>query len=132
MTAAATSSLARTVLVVDDEHVVRLVMRRFLQRSGWNVAEAESAEQALALLDGAVVPDLVICDLNLPGLTGAELCQRITERQPTLASRLVLTSGDPGSASRELERAALDCPVLGKPFSLIDLERMVEAVAGTA
>jgi CheY-like chemotaxis protein len=129
MTAAAPSALARTVLVVDDEQVVRLVVRRFMQRSGWIVAEAESAEQALALLDGVVMPDLVICDLNLPGLSGAELCLRITERQPALASRLVLTSGDPGSASRQLERAALGCPVLGKPFSLVELERMVESVA---
>jgi CheY-like chemotaxis protein len=129
MTAAATSALARTVLVVDDEQVVRLVVRRFMQRSGWIVAEAESAERALALLDGVVMPDLVICDLNLPGLSGAELCLRITERQPALASRLVLTSGDPGSASRQLERASLDCPVLGKPFSLVELERMVESVA---
>jgi len=129
MTAAATSPLARTVLVVDDEQVVRLVVRRFLQRSGWTVVEAESAEQAIAMLDGVLVPDLVICDLNLPGVSGAELCLRITERQPSLASRLVLTSGDPGSASRELGRSALACPVLGKPFSLVDLERLVDSVA---
>jgi CheY-like chemotaxis protein len=124
-----TTSLPRTVLVVDDEQVVRLVLRRFMERSGWIVAEVESAEQALAMLDGVVIPDLVICDLNLPGLSGAELCLRITERQPALASRLVLTSGDPGSASRELGRASLDCPILGKPFSLIDLERVVDSVA---
>ena len=124
-----TTSLARTVLVVDDEQVVRLVIRRFMQRSGWVVAEAESAEQALTMLDGVLIPDLVICDLNLPGLSGAELCLRITERQPALASRLVLTSGDPGSVSRELGRTSLDCPILGKPFSLIDLERVVDSVA---
>jgi CheY-like chemotaxis protein len=129
MTAAASTAPARTVLVVDDEQVVRLVLRRFMQRTGWLVAEAESAEQALAMLDGAVIPDLVICDLNLPGLSGAELCLRITERQPALASRLVITSGDPGSASRELGRSSLDCPVLGKPFTLIDLERVIDSVA---
>jgi CheY-like chemotaxis protein len=122
-------ALARTVLVVDDEQVVRLVLRRFLQRSGWTVIEAESAEQALALLNEVAMPELVICDLNLPGLSGADLCLRIAERQPALASRLVLTSGDPASAARDLGRAALDCPILGKPFSLVDLERMVESVA---
>ena len=129
MTAAATVSLARTVLVVDDEQVVRLVMRRFMQRTGWTVVEAESAEQALAWLDGAAMPELVICDLNLPGLSGADLCQRITALRPALASRLVLTSGDPGSACRELEHAALDCPILGKPFSLAELGQMVDRVA---
>src|SRR4051812_36351869 len=111
MTAAPTTTIARTVLVVDDEQVVRHVLRRFMQRSGWTVVEAESAEQALAWLDGAAVPDLVICDLNLPGLSGAELCLRMAERRPALASRLVLTSGDPGSAARELGRSSIDCPI---------------------
>ncbi len=122
----------RTVLVVDDEQVVRMVIRRYLSRVGWNVVEAETAEHALAVLDGATTPDLVICDLNLPGLSGAALCRRITERHAALSSRLVLTSGDPDSAARELQRAALDCPVLGKPFTLADLERIVDDVACTA
>lgn len=118
----------RTALVVDDEMVVRLVVKRFLVRIGWNVLEADSAEAALALLAGVPTPDFVLCDLNLPGMGGAALCRRLAERHPILATRLVLTSGDVGSAARELEHAALDFPVLGKPFSLADLERVVELV----
>ena len=129
MVAAATSVLARTVLVVDDEHVVRLVVSRFLTRVGWNVIEAESAEQALSMLDGIAAPDLVICDLTLPGLSGAAFCRQVAERYPALASRLVLTSGDAAAAAREVQRAALACPVLGKPFSLVDLERVVASIA---
>ena len=129
MTAARTPDVARTVLVVDDEQVVRLVLQRFLSRVGWHVLEAETAEQALALLSGTGVPDLVICDLNLPGLSGVALCRRVTEQYPSLASRFVLTSGDAASASRELHRAALACPILGKPFSLADLARLVDGVA---
>jgi CheY-like chemotaxis protein len=132
MAAAPASVAVHTVLVVDDEEVVRLVIRRFLTRGGWNVVEAETAEQALAVLEEATTPDLVICDLNLPGLSGAALCKRITERHAALSSRLVLTSGDPASAARELQRASLDCPVLGKPFSLVELERIVDDVAGTS
>ena len=123
---------ARTALVVDDEQVVRMVLRRFLDRQGWTVLEAETAERALELLAERPAPDIVICDLNLPGLSGAELCRRITELHPALASRLVMTSGDPSAASAELQRAALDCPILGKPFTLADLERVVDAVACTA
>ncbi|MFL5618760.1 MAG: response regulator [Gemmatimonadaceae bacterium] len=127
MPATSTAIPARTALVVDDEPVVRLVLERFLARVGWNVVQAETAEQALALLDAAATPDLVICDLILPGLSGAALCRRIAEHYPALASRLVLTSGNLALAARELQRAALDCPILGKPFSLVDLERLVDA-----
>ena len=123
---------ARTILVVDDEHVVRMVLRRWFDRQGWTVLEAETAERALELLAGAATPDLVLCDLNLPGLSGTALCRRITEQHPVLASRLVMTSGDPGSAAAELQRASLRCPVLGKPFTLADLERLVDTVACTA
>jgi CheY-like chemotaxis protein len=129
---AASATLARTVLVVDDERVVRMVLDRYFGRQGWTVLEAETAEGALALLDGAPEPDLVLCDLNLPGLSGAALCRRITEKHPVLATRLVLTSGDPTSAAAELQRASLHCPVLGKPFTLADLERIVNTVARAA
>ena len=122
----------RLALVVDDEHVVRMVLRRYLDRQGWTVLEAETAERALELLASDATPDIVLCDLNLPGLSGAALCRRITELRPSLASRLVLTSGDPTSAGAELQRAALDCPILGKPFTLADLERIVDTVARAA
>ena len=132
MPSAPPDDVARTVLVIDDEPVVLHVVRRSLSRVGWRVLEAETAEEALGLLSGSATPDLVICDLNLPGQSGADLCLRIVERYPALASRLILMSGDAAAAARELERAALDCPILGKPFSLADLARVVESVAPRA
>ena len=129
MIAAPTSPPDRTALVVDDEAVVRTVLRRFFARSGWKVVEAETGEQALALLTHDVSPGIVVCDLNLPGLSGASVCRRISEMRPTLATRMVITSGDPTAATREMERESLHCPVLGKPFSLKELERVVRAVS---
>ena len=120
---------ARTALVVDDENVVRLVLRRYLGRVGWTVIEAETAERALELLATGAAPDLVFCDLNLPGLSGAALCRRIAELHPTLAARLVVTSGDTTSAAAELQRVAIDHPVLGKPFALAELQRVIDTVA---
>ena len=119
----------RTALVVDDERVVRTVLRRFFVRQGWTVVEAETGEEALALVSGDAMPEIVLCDLNLPGLSGTEVCRLISELHPALAERLVLTSGDPASARMAVEREALHCPVLGKPFSLADLERIVNAVS---
>jgi CheY-like chemotaxis protein len=122
--------LARTAVVVDDEQVVRMVLRRFLDRRGWSVVEAASAEEALVAIAGAVeAPDLVLCDLQLPGLRGSALCRRIAELHPALARRLVLTSGDPLSAARELANEGLDCPVLGKPFTLADLDALLDTLS---
>ncbi|HTK48997.1 MAG TPA: response regulator [Gemmatimonadaceae bacterium] len=121
--------LARTAVVVDDEQVVRMVLRRFLGRRGWSVVEAESAEQALDAIAGAgETPDLVLCDLHLPGLSGSALCRRVGELHPALAGRLVLTSGDPLAAANELAQEGLDCPVLGKPFSLADLDALLDTL----
>ena len=94
MGAAAVPSIpTRTVLVVDDEQVVRTVLRRFFVRRGWSVVEAESAEQALEMLAVDALPELVLCDLNLPGMPGSVLCRRVVTMHPVLSARLVLTSG---------------------------------------
>jgi CheY-like chemotaxis protein len=122
----------RTALVVDDELVVRTVLRRFFGRHGWQVLEAENGEGALEILAGETLPDVVICDLNLPGLSGTAFCRRAIELRPQLASRLVLTSGDPLSAAAALDREHLDCPVLAKPFTLSDLDRILDTLSCAA
>ena len=120
----------RIALVVDDERVVRTVMRRLLERRGWDVIESETAEQALEVLaDLNTRIDVVLCDLNLPGLSGSALCGRITMIRPELSNRLILTSGDPRAAAAELARESLVCPLLAKPFSLDQLERVVAGIS---
>ena len=131
--ALSTEEPLRTALVVDDEMVVRVVIRRYLERRGWRILEAESAEEALFVIGSAVTTlDVVMCDLNLPGISGSALCRHISEVRPDLTSRFVLTSGDPSSAEAQIERDALGCSMLSKPFSLIDLDRIVNGVAQAA
>lgn len=133
MGAAAVSSMPkRTVLIVDDEQAVRTVLSRFFVRRGWSVVEAESAEQALEMLAADALPELVVCDLNLPGMSGSVLCRRVVALHPVLSTRLVLTSGDPLAAAAALERDSLHCPLLAKPFTLGDLDRLLDAVMRAA
>jgi len=65
---------SRSVLLVDDEALVRTAMHRFLARRGWTVSEAVDGECARALLDpiAGIEFDLVICDLQMPRLSGRE------------------------------------------------------------
>lgn len=63
-----------TVLVVDDERVVRVAIRHVLQKYGYTVLEASNADDALQLVHDHIVPiDLIVTDIMMPGTTGVEL-----------------------------------------------------------
>ena len=116
------------ILLIEDEPESRRVLAQLLEHHRFEVIEAENGRQGIRKYLAHPI-DLVICDLTLPGISGAAFCRQVAERHPALAPRLVLTSGDAAAAAREVQRAALACPVLGKPFSLADLERVVASIA---
>src|SRR5215217_6080725 len=90
----------RRALLVDDEPVIRFALRRFFQRQGWMVDEAENGFAALARLlpadaNGPVTEyDVIISDLRMPGLSGIELYDRLEQERPDILRRLILSSGD--------------------------------------
>lgn len=65
------------ILLVDDDRLVLATMSQGLQRSGYQVSTADSAEEAEDLLAAGVRPDLVILDVRMPGSSGLELAQRL-------------------------------------------------------
>lgn len=128
------SSGSPTVLLVDDEVAVRAAMRRFLERRGWSVTEVGDGESARALLDPVAghVFDVVICDLQMPRLSGADLYRWLSTTRPDAALRFVFSTGDVMSReSTEFLRAARR-PVLPKPFDLDELQRIVDEVYSLA
>src|SRR3954447_3289161 len=79
------------VLVVDDDELIRAVLRRVLETSGATVREAETGEDGLrALYDGR--PDVVVLDIGLPGLDGWQVLERI--RQLTDVPVVMLSAHD--------------------------------------
>jgi len=72
-------SAMTTVLVVDDEPIVREVVVRYLQREGYTTLEASDGELARIMLESQK-PDLVVLDVMLPGTDGLELCRWIRSR----------------------------------------------------
>ena len=103
-----------TVLLVDDEDLVRATVADMLADLGYEVVEAGSAAAALRLLDGGLVPDLLVTDHLMPGLTGTELAHTVRQRRPNLPVLIV-------SGYAEVEGIALDLPRLTKPFRPADL-----------
>lgn len=74
-----------TVLLVDDDDLLRRLMGRLLQEAGYGVVEASDGAQALSLLAGDCGPiDIVITDVVMPGVDGRELGRRLADQYPAL------------------------------------------------
>jgi DNA-binding response OmpR family regulator len=113
-----------TVLVVDDEPVVRDVVARYLQRDGYATLEASTGEQAMQIFR-ATEPSLVILDVMMPGLDGLELCRWIRSNSNTPV--IFLTAlGEESDRIAGLEIGAED--YLTKPFSPRELAIRVSKI----
>ncbi len=102
-----------TVLVVDDEPIVRDVVVRYLRRDGLKTLEAGTGEEAMRLLEREL-PSLVVLDVMLPGTDGLELCRHI-RASSDLPIVLLTARGDEADRIVGLELGADD--YVTKPFS---------------
>ena len=78
------------ILVVDDEAVIRQMVRKFLQTANYRVSEAENAQAAFALVKSDP-PDLVLLDLKMPGLDGHDVTKNLKSDKSFKAPIMVLT-----------------------------------------
>jgi CheY-like chemotaxis protein len=117
---------ARLVLVVDDDAMIRRLVRDVLEVDDVTVVEARDGEVALALID-ETRPALVVLDIMMPGLDGVEVCRRVDHARVKV---LVLTARDDPSLEEECRAAGANA-FLTKPFSSIDLlDKVVELLPG--
>lgn len=80
-----------TILIVDDDEASLYVKRRLLSRHGYRVVEASTGTEAL-LLAGTTRPDVVMLDINLPDLTGFDVCRQLKKQPETRFMKVLLTS----------------------------------------
>jgi two-component system, OmpR family, phosphate regulon response regulator PhoB len=113
-----------TVLVVDDEPIVREVVVGYLQREGYRTLEAADGDRARELLE-CETPSLVVLDVMLPGIDGLELCRWIRSRSQ-LPVILLTARGDETDRIVGLELGADD--YVTKPFSPRELAARVRTV----
>ena len=120
---------ASKVLLVDDEDSLRRVMRDLLEREGYVVTEARDGVQALDQVD-RVGPDIIVLDLNLPGLDGYGVLSHLRSRPATANIPVVVLTakGDEDNEVRVFELGADD--FLTKPFRARALSARLEAVLG--
>ncbi len=114
------------VLVVDDEPLVRRVVRMTLEKAGYDVLEADSGERAIELInsdENPLVMDVVICDIRMPKINGVEAIQYFQRQYPHVP--LIVLTGYPDThmAVSFLRHGVVD--YLVKP---VDVERLKTAV----
>ena len=115
-----------TVLVVDDEIVIRRVLRRLLEKQGHEVLEAEDGLQALELMEGKEV-QLAIVDLMMPRMDGFELLRELERSHPETAA--IVISGVHNQLADAAERFDV-LAALGKPFELDELDSTIRSAVG--
>ncbi|PTX92442.1 response regulator [Opitutus sp. ER46] len=119
--------MSRTLLVIDDNQSVRESLRFLLLRRGYHVLAAADGPEALDLaaqhtVDGAMV------DVNMPGMSGIEVCRILHERAAADGRRIAVWMMT-GARSPEVLRQAREAgalELLGKPFDIPSLYRRIE------
>lgn len=115
-----------TILLVEDEEPVRIFSTRALQSKGYEVFSAYSGENALEQIEsiGADKIDLVVSDVVMPGMSGPEMVEKISEKYPEI--KVVFVSGYGEDAFYEKYGTKREFNFLAKPYSLEELAQTVK------
>lgn len=113
----------QTILIIDDEPQIRRVMRTTLTSQGYSVVEAKSGEEALDLIR-AERADLIILDVNLPGISGLETCREIRASSDVPIIMLTVRNTERDKV-QALDAGADDYVV--KPFGVEELMARIRA-----
>lgn len=113
------------ILVVDDDTTIRHSLSEALSDDGTDVRAAEDAARALALIDESL-PDVVLSDVRMPGLSGLTLLKLLRERAPSVDVILMTAYDDMPTVVSAMREGA--CDFLVKPLDLHDLRRVLARV----
>ncbi|WP_158045318.1 response regulator transcription factor [Skermanella pratensis] len=106
--------MARTVLVVDDSKLARMVVKRILEktRSDWEIVEAASAQEALGLLADKGI-DIALIDFNMPDRDGLSLAEEMRAANPDMPMAIISANAQDAilARARELDTAFVEKPL---------------------
>ena len=120
------STFAERILVIDDAADVRQLARASLTAAGFEVWEAATGEEGLTIAR-AVLPDCIILDVNLPGISGLEVCRILRNEVVARPPTIVMLTADAGAAEKVQAFALRADDYMVKPFSPRDLVSRITA-----
>ena len=121
--------MAGRILIVDDSKAMRMIVKRTLRQAGfgeYEIDEAANGTEALAYLEGADRPKVILSDWNMPDMSGYELLQKMNEREIKVPFGMITTEGTPEMRARATEAGARF--LIQKPFTPEDLARAISGV----
>jgi PAS domain S-box-containing protein len=128
---AARAKAGETILIVDDEPTVRMLITEVLEGLGYAAIEAADATSGLKVLQSNVRIDLLITDVGLPGsLTGVQMAEAARIDRPDL--KVLFITGYPLKAAMDISRPDTSMQMLTKPFTLETLASRIEAILRTS
>ena len=120
-----------TILLVEDEDPIRLLMRRMLEAHGYRVLEARNGYEAMALAEAHRAPiDLLLTDVAMPGISGFDVVDRVIAGHPEMKVLFIT-----GQANHVVVRRGLNesrRPFLLKPYTQVDLAQKIREVLESA
>ncbi|HBK85844.1 MAG TPA: two-component system response regulator [Firmicutes bacterium] len=111
------------IMVVDDQFGIRLLLEEVLTHYGYHVISAKSGAEAVELV-AQLEPDLVLLDMNMPGLSGPETLVELRQVRPHLPVVMVTADADGANWTR-VEKLGVQGRI-SKPFDLHDLASIIE------
>jgi PAS domain S-box-containing protein len=119
-----------TILIVDDEESIREIVEQSLLSRGMKVGSVGTSEAAISYLETNPC-EVVLCDFNLPGMSGAQLFERLRERQGGSMPRFIFMTGELVNPAAEGQYRGKGAAMLQKPFAISALVALVAELLGT-
>ena len=117
------------ILVVDDDVPIQILMQRLLREFGFETVTAGSGEKALEVIRGGVRPDLVLLDMNMPGMSGPDAMQALRAQLDGQVP-IVILSGERLDPDEVQRLGAAAC--VQKPFDVMALVTQIRNFVGAA
>ena len=122
--------MSKKVLVVDDEEDIRMSVGQILEVCGYEVLKAENGSECLKKLEQGL-PDLVILDIMMPGMSGWDVAARIKENEKWCTVPIVFLTAKGDEMSMGMGGLACEDYIV-KPFDVVKLKECVERILHTS
>lgn len=117
------------ILVVDDEHLIRWSLEQNLKKQGYDVMTAGTGEDALKMVREEQ-PDLILLDIQMPGINGLEVLEKVKEIDEDIVVIMVTAQGGLETAVNAMRLGAYD--YINKPFNLDELAIVIRKALETS
>jgi two-component system chemotaxis response regulator CheY len=118
----------KTIFLVDDSATILLSISAMLTKAGYGVEKAASAEEALKKMNGGLKPDLLITDLNMPGMNGIEFIKEVRKLPPLKFMPILFLTTESQQSKRMDAKAAGASGWIVKPAKAEELLAAIKMV----